>query len=173
GSDIDMELTAAGFVSSTSVDHTDMGYKVFGGYQFNPFIAVEGGYVDLGENSFTTVVTSAPVGFMTGTATGKYKTSDGFYLDAVGMVPIGERFSLLGRLGAYSMRVKLEVSGPAASLSDSSTDSDLHAGLGGAWHITDNWEARAEFDHFRKVGDPDVTGEADVDLWSLGLVFRF
>src|SRR5512134_582498 len=41
--------TDDGFVASgTTIDDSDMGWKAFVGYRFNPFFALEGGYVDLG-----------------------------------------------------------------------------------------------------------------------------
>lgn len=42
-----------GSLISCSVDDSDIGYKVYGGYQFTPHVAVEGGYVTLGETTIT------------------------------------------------------------------------------------------------------------------------
>ena len=46
-------LGANGPANSFSSDEKDTGYKLFGGYQFNRNIAVEGGYYELGKSSFS------------------------------------------------------------------------------------------------------------------------
>jgi OOP family OmpA-OmpF porin len=50
--------------TSTSTDQKDTAYKLFGGYQFNRNMAVEGGYFNLGHNSFDAV--TAPAGTLAG-----------------------------------------------------------------------------------------------------------
>src|ERR1700757_4546959 len=42
-------LNANGFATTSIADDSrGLGYKVYGGYRFLPFLAVEGGYFDLG-----------------------------------------------------------------------------------------------------------------------------
>src|SRR3989338_7582352 len=73
-------------------DNRDTGYKLFGGYQYNKNFAVEAGYFDLGQFGYTATVVPA------GTLTGTIKL-EGLNLDAVGTLPLTEKFSVLGRLG--------------------------------------------------------------------------
>jgi len=59
------DLASAG-ITQTSIDEDerDTGYKLFGGYRFNKYWALEGGYFDLGEFSFT--ATTVPAGTLSG-----------------------------------------------------------------------------------------------------------
>ena len=74
---------------ATSCDEEDTAWKIFGGYQFNRHLAVELGYTDLGEFS-----ASAPGASFTVEATA-------FEVSAVGMLPLGDKFSVFGRIGMY------------------------------------------------------------------------
>ena len=81
--------------SSVSIvdDERDRGFKIYGGYQVNKYFALEGGYFELGRFGFA--ATTVP----TGTLNGSIKLR-GVNLDLVGTVPITERFSAFGRIGA-------------------------------------------------------------------------
>ena len=166
-------ITATG----TTIDDTDTGWKLFAGYQFNPNFAVEGGYVDLGKVNFSTRVTAVGTTPTNIALSGDVKTKNGLFIDAVGIVPLQNNFSLFGRLGIYS--IKTEASGSAssgavtASASESSTDSDLHWGIGAGYDFTKNVGARLEWERFNNVGNKDKTGEANVDLLSVGIVYKF
>src|SRR5690606_11097829 len=72
-----------------SCDDKDTAWRHFAGYQFHPNFAVELGYADLGE-----VSASAP---------GLNASVEATALDlvAVGSIPLGDRFSLFGKVGAY------------------------------------------------------------------------
>lgn len=172
-SELDSTFRSLGFTSSSTVDKTDAGWKLFAGYQFNPNFAVEGGYVDLGKFSFSTTVTAAPAGFTTGSLSGDVKTKNGLFLDAVGIIPLQNNFSLFGKLGIYSIKTELSASGPSGSLTQSSTDSDLHWGIGAGYDFNKNVAARLEWERFNDVGNKDKTGEANVDLLSVGVVYKF
>ena len=90
---ISRELKAQGLTTTTISDRDrDNGYKLFGGYQFTPNFALEGGYFDMGTFGFT--ANTLP----TGTFRGDMRLK-GLNLDAVGLLPITERLSLLGRAG--------------------------------------------------------------------------
>ena len=62
---ITSSLLAAGF-TTTSIkdDDRDTGYKLFTGYQFNRYFALEGGYFDLGKFGFT--ANTIPAGTLRG-----------------------------------------------------------------------------------------------------------
>ncbi len=47
-SDLDRDLSGRGYVTQSSLDDTDAGFKIYGGYRFESPWALELGYVDLG-----------------------------------------------------------------------------------------------------------------------------
>ena len=86
-------LLGNGFtVTSISNDEHHFGFKAFGGYEFNRYFSLESGYFDLGRFGFTADTTPA------GSLRGDIKIK-GVNLDAVGSVPIGDKFSLFARAG--------------------------------------------------------------------------
>src|SRR5450830_1598108 len=94
----DAKITSAllgqGFAGASITDNDrHSGFKLFGGYKLNKNFAVEGGYFDLGTFGFT--ATTVPAG----TLSGNIKLR-GLNLDAVGILPITEKFSVFGRVGA-------------------------------------------------------------------------
>src|SRR6202021_3444633 len=75
--------------TTTSIRNDDrhFGFKAFGGYEFNRYFSLEGGYFDLGRFGFT--ADTLPAGSLHGDIQIK-----GVNFDAVGSGPIGEEFSL-------------------------------------------------------------------------------
>ena len=162
-------LLGAGFTATTIVDDDrDTGYKLFGGYQFNRNFAVEGGYFNLGKFGFT--ATTVPAG----TLNGDIKLQ-GLNLDAVGILPITDRFSAFGRAGlAYAQtRDSFTRTGAVtvANPNPRSNDTNYKLGVGLEYALTDALGLRAEAERYR-INDA-VGNKGDVDLFSVGLVFRF
>ena len=157
-------------LTSTSIANTDRdrGFKLFGGYQYNKYFAVEAGYFDLGQFGFD--ANTIP----TGTLSGNIKLR-GLNLDAVGMLPITDKFSAFGRLGvAYAHTDGSFVGTGAVNVfnpSPSARDTNLKVGLGVQYAFTDALSLRAEIERYR-VNDA-VGNKGDVDLASIGLVYRF
>jgi OOP family OmpA-OmpF porin len=151
-------------------DDRDGGYKLFGGYQLNRHFAVEGGYFDLGRFGFaTTTLPPAP-----GTLNGDIKLK-GVNLDLVGTLPVSERFSVFGRIGVAMSQADDTFTGTGAvnmrNPSPSARSNNLKVGLGLDYAFTPSLSLRAEIERYRV--DDAVGNKGDVDLISLGLVYRF
>jgi OOP family OmpA-OmpF porin len=131
-----------------SCDDEDTGIKIFGGYKFSPNFAVEGLVANLGE-----VTASGPGG------SGSVEV-DGFGAAAVGIIPLGERFDLFGKVGAFTW----DASG--SGLGDSADGTDIMLGAGVGWNLTKRFGLRAEWERF------DIDGD-DVDFLSVGVQFNF
>jgi len=146
----------------------DRGYKLFGGYQVNKYLAVEAGYFDLGRFGF--VANTNPAG----TLSGDIKVR-GINLDAVGTLPITEKFSAFGRLGVTYADTNGAFAGTGAvnvlDPSPSARDTNLKVGLGVQYAFTEALSLRAEIERYR-INDA-VGNKGDVDLASIGLVYRF
>lgn len=148
-------------------DESDIGYKLFGGYQFNKNFALEGGYFNLGK--FDYALSTA-----TGTAEGNIKVM-GVNLDAVGILPITENFSAFARVGASYARAKdsFGATGTISITDINPKESDLNYkfGAGLEYAVTDAIGVRLEAERYR-INDA-VGNNGDIDLFSVGLTYRF
>jgi OOP family OmpA-OmpF porin len=149
-------------------DERDRGAKLFGGYQLSPNFSVEAGYFDLGHFGFSTTTTP------TGTLTGDIRVR-GINLDLVGALPISERFSAFGRIGVARSQANDTFTGTGAvnvlNPSPSARSNNLKVGLGLEYAFTPAFSLRTEIERYRV--DDAVGNKGDVDLFSLGVVYRF
>jgi OOP family OmpA-OmpF porin len=151
-SSVDLDCTGA-----TGCDDSDTTMKFIGGYRFNRNFGAEIGYTDLGE-----ATSSDPI------STTTFEASV-MELVGVGFLPLNEKFSVIGKIGMY--RGDVDASDPAiGSASDSNTG--LTFGVGVQWDFTRNLGVRGEWQRYADVGG-DTVGESDVDVLSVGVVFRF
>jgi OOP family OmpA-OmpF porin len=167
---ITSSLLGAGFTAVSIVDDDrDTGYKLFGGYRFNRNFAVEAGIFDLG-TLFSFVATTAPAGTLSGDIQVR-----GVNLDLVGILPFTEKFSALGRVGVQYAESKDRFSGTGAVVvtnpNPKEKDTNYKFGLGLQYDFTDSLGVRAEAERYR-INDA-VGNKGDVDLYSVGLVYRF
>jgi len=152
---------------SCSKDEDDTGFKIFGGYEFNPNGAIEFGYVDLGKFK-----ASGKDSFL-GNASLDWEPS-GFTFAVVGTLPIGQNFGLTGKVGIFFWDMDLHArSSVFGSGSDSDSGTDLTYGLGLKYDFSKTFGMRAEWERFQDVGDSNTTGQSDIDLFSVGVVFKF
>jgi OOP family OmpA-OmpF porin len=162
-------LLGGGFTTtSINDDNRDTGYKLFGGYKLNRNFAVEGGYFDLGKFGFT--ATTVPAG----TLSGNIKLR-GLNLDAVGILPIAEKFSAFGRAGLNYAEARDSFTGTGLvnvlNPNPSKRDTNYKFGLGVQYDFTESLGMRVEAERYR-INDA-VGNKGDVDLVSVGLVYRF
>lgn len=118
------QLYLGGGVGEAKTDTRETSWKLYGGYQFNPTWGLELGYTDLG----------------------KYRGADieSYSLAVTGTIPLNERWSLLGKLGAAENR-------PDAA--GSSNNTDLLAGVGVGYSLNKNVGVRLEYENFGKLSD--------------------
>lgn len=162
-------LLGSGFATTAiSSDDSDTGYKLFAGYKFNRNFALEGGYFDLGRFGFT--ATTLPAG----TLNGNIKLN-GLNLDAVGILPINEKFSAFGRVGLNHAEAKDSFSGSGAvnviNPNPSKRDTNYKFGAGLQYDFNPAFGMRAEAERYRI--DDAVGSKGDIDVLSVGLVYRF
>ena len=156
----------------TSISDRDRatGYKIFGGYQLNRNFAVEAGYFDLGRFGYT--ASTSPAGSLTGDIRVK-----GLNLDLVGILPITDKLSALGRLGVTSARTTGSFSAtgaaslPYATANPSQRGTNYKVGAGLMYDFTDSLAMRVEGERYR-INDA-VSNRGHVDMLSVGLIYRF
>jgi OOP family OmpA-OmpF porin len=146
------ECTGSG--GGFSCDDKDSAWRVLFGYQFNRYIAVEGGYHNFGE------ATASGFGV---TATAEM---DAFEVLAVGSFPFTNQFSGYGKLGLY--RGERQVSSNIPGFGGTDTNNDFTFGFGLRFDFTRNLGLRAEWQRYVDVGDV-----GDVDVMSVGVIFKF
>lgn len=157
-------LTTSGFAR----DEKDTGYKVFGGYQLSRNFALELGVFDLGKYSFS--ATTVPAGVLNG----QLKVQ-GFNLDLVGTMPLTERLSLIGRIGATAARTRDQFSGSGAvavlNPSPHQRATNYKFGGGLQYEFSPAFLVRGEAERYR-INDA-VGNKGDVNMLSVSLVFPF
>jgi len=164
-SDVNKIMTAAGITGTSSVDETDTAWKIFAGYQYNKYLGVELGYVDLGEVDIDAVIT-APTA-----ATLKINAeTQAAALSVIASLPIGDKFNVFGRVGAFYWDVEAEaaavVGGVVSKASADDDGIDLLFGAGAKYDFTKNVGVRVEWERY------DVDGD-DIDLISGSLLYSF
>ena len=157
-------------------DDGDVGFKVFGGYNFLEWLGAEVAYIDGGsaEEKYSDpgVAGSLTVG----------ADVTAFTVAAVGTLPIGEMFELYGKLGmafwdgelSYSASGEvcefLTVEGFPCSDSGDESGEDFYWGIGAGVNLGENFNVRLEYEAFQISAD-DL--DADADFISGSVVYRF
>jgi OOP family OmpA-OmpF porin len=164
--------------TNTTLDKTDTGWKGYLGYRFNRFLALEGGYVDLGEASFNTTIVSAPPPFDTSTPFPLHATAtaNGAVLSAVLHLPLGDSVSLFAKAGAFYWHAEFteQIPGFGTRLRRTEKETDAAYGAGTEFKLTDVLRLRVEYERFKNVGKGIGGREGrDIDYASAGLVFAF
>lgn len=159
------------------------------GYRWGKFFATELGYARLGEASYRlpvliteteTPVTGAP---STTTFVGERATqfaSAGPTISALGMLPLGQRIDLHLRAGIYLADTRVtnrtrDVEFNTGNVNHGRVDAsqtEIYGGIGGAWNINESLVLRVEYQKYLDVGDDKKTGEADIDVFNLSVLFR-
>ncbi|MDB5959251.1 MAG: hypothetical protein JWP59_545 [Massilia sp.] len=155
-------------IASMRSDERDRGYSLFVGKQLNRYLALEMGYFDLGK--FNVAATTSNNGNFRGEAGFR-----GGNLDLVAQYPLTERFSLLGRAGVQYTRTNTRFEGNrlAAVTNPNPTEKKAGAkfGVGLEYKLSEALAVRGEVTRFRI--DDAVGNRGDVDLLSLGMVYKF
>lgn len=143
-----------GFVL-VSCDDKDSAWKIFGGYRFNRYLALEATYVDWGK-------VTGNVQFMGPRDVSAEQTSMG--IAAVGSLGLGPQFSVFGKAGFLVTEQETRLVTATSSSRDEAEETEFHYGLGARFQFTPNWAARAEWERTEKL---------EVEMFSLGVEFKF
>lgn len=179
-------------LAATGNSKLDDSVSVWGaqiGYRFGKYLATEVGYAKLGEASYRLpiVVTETVTDTTGASASGDFAaeravqfTSAGPTLSALGMLPIGQVLDLHVRAGIYladtrvTNRIRdIEFStGNIGHRRVDASQTEIFGGIGGAWNINESFTLRVEYQKYLDVGDDEKTGESDIDVFNLSVLFR-
>ena len=162
--------------SSISCTSSDTSLRIFGGYQLNPYFAVE-----VGGNSLGTVAAS----------TGESADLEAIDLSAVVSWPLANRLAVHGRLGIYQGDFSAggDTSVPVIAAPpppppppprvgwSSGSSTGLTYGLGVSYEMTPHAALRLDWQYFNQFGGSDPYGSngltISVNVFSIGALVRF
>lgn len=153
---------------ATTCDKTDTGWKLFGGYHFNPNWAAEIAYFDFGTGKASATDTEL------GTITGEVENT-GFGVGVALRQDLAPNWNFVGRFGLASIKTK--ISGAVTGLgsgSDSDRNVQPYAGLGVGYKLSKSTSLDLAWDFSRgKYNKNGVETKGNVNLISLGLTAGF
>lgn len=129
-------------------DENETSVRLFGGYQLNRNLGVEGGYHYFGT-------------FSRGS---RGLVSNALDVVAVGSWPFTKEFSVYGKAGGYLARTS---SAPA-----SEDNSGFVYGVGAAWALSREWSVRGELQRYNNVGGGGLGFNTDIDVLSAAIVWH-
>lgn len=171
---INASLASLGLTNpSTTADQSSVAYKLFLGYSFNRYIAIEGGYFNLGKFSFDSTVTGP------GTLSGEVKTY-GFNFDAVASLPLTQTFSIFGRGGVQNAKSTVNYTStgsvtPVFTTSQTSeTKTSWDAGAGAAFEFANGKVGvRVEWTLYRVPDGTDTNNKSNINVYGLSVYSKF
>jgi OOP family OmpA-OmpF porin len=158
-----------------STHELDIGGKVFAGYRFHPYGAIEAGYSNLTLGRYFKFDYQGN-GALAGTElNGKYYAS-AWWLGLAGMfpLPVHPALSFYGKVGAAYTKAELDVTGagiPYQSNAKAYKWTPLLA-VGAQYDFTPNWGARLEYESYGRIGDANTTGQVDARLVTLDVLYK-
>lgn len=140
--------TADGFCDSGSnCEDSDMGWKVFAGYDVNSSLAIEAGYNSLGKVNSSS--NSSEV--------------SGFELAAVGKMALNNQIGVFGKAGVFKWT--------ADNNDGERSSTDLMYGLGADYKVNDNISVRGEWENFNNI-ETKSNETSDIQMISAGVTYR-
>lgn len=144
----------------TDCDKTGTAWRFYSGLGFTRNLGLEIGIVDLGRLEHRTATTSTRVETM---------LSEGLLVVSF---PV-QRLALFGKVGGFYGGTKATVQSPTGTLNARETTAGLTYGAGAKVDISSRFAVRGDWQHYSKVGGTDTGGEMDVNVFLLGLEWRF
>jgi len=174
------DILDSGFTSLNSFQNgsskSDTAWKLYGGYRFNPNIAAEFFYANLGKFSRDAsgngaTASSSSVNF---NLNSELKIT-GFGVAALVGAPLSEQWNVFAKPGLLYWDAKrtstTTAAGASLSGSVSKSGTSPSFGVGTSYAFTDKLSARLEWERYFEVGDKNTTDKSDVNLFALSVQF--
>lgn len=154
-------------MTSIDDDENGIGARLFGGYRFTRFFALEAGFFDLDEAGFT--AQTAPPGSLTGTM-----ELQGVSLDPLFIMPLTRKLSTLLRIGVQYAEAdtRYSATGSVSAPPDrTQRNTSYKFGAGLQYDFSEPFSFRVEAEQYRI--DDAVGNEGDMQMVSLGMIYHF
>ncbi len=184
------DLNSANYAPITNT--TDTGYRLNAGYQFNQYFGLEAGYVDFGQvtGNASYIGSYPPPGSNTCGLLCQFSydvnlnlKTHGWTLVLTGTYPFDDGWSISARAGEIDAHSELNIGvvplppyqagEQPYSQNLSNTNWEGTYGLSLNWLFADHWAARLNWDRYTNLGNDSSVGHYNVNLASLGIVYRF
>jgi OOP family OmpA-OmpF porin len=161
------------YSSKGSSDRKDLtSGKLYGGYRFNEYLAVELQSASLGTSDSTY---SNNLGNLVNNRHTR-TSSSALALSVLGILPVSENFSLLGKLGVAQTTVKYTESDDldkSAMRSGKQKSNNVLLGVGAEYKLTKQISLRAEYENLGTVKFAGGDRKLRNDMLSLGVRYAF
>lgn len=138
-------MSADGFCNNC--DDSDMGWKIYGGYDYSDIVAIEVGYNALGKVKSSTESSEV----------------SGFSVAGVGKFKVNDQIGVFGKAGVFKWDAENSGGDRGAT--------DLMLGAGASYQYNDNFKIRAELERFMDV-ETSPTARSDIDYLSAGFTYQ-
>jgi hypothetical protein len=142
-------------VAGQNCEDPDSAWSVYLGGQFNPYLGLQLGYLQLQDAD----------------RNGGDTKVRGVNISLTGAVPLGSNFSLNGRLGGTYGWTKTSVGAGVPAASGSEEGFGVAYGVGASWDFDRHWSVTLDWDRHRLKYAGDQ--KKDTDIASIGLRYRF
>ncbi len=137
------------------VDADSTSFRLTAGWQFNDFFSLEGGYHNFGDFDQTFDVGGTPVDVSL--------KADGFTLGGTGNIPLGEKFALFGRAGAFFWDGDADINNVSQATPE---DTNPYYGAGAKFALSDSFSLVGDWTRYELE-------DTESDVISLGFTYRF
>ena len=137
------------------IEADSMAYRITAGWRFSDYLAVEGGYHNFGDFEQTIDIAGTPTDL-------SFK-ADGFTIGGVGSLPLGERFALFARAGAFFWDGDADINNVTRATPE---DTNLYLGAGARLALSERLSLTVDGSRY----DLDDTSST---VFSVGLDVRF
>ncbi len=160
------DLSTMNFDVTTTVGSKNrLGWRVFTGYRFTNYLALQIGYTDLGkvDGGFNDPQSILMLGDTSRTGPQSARGLDvGLQLKA----PVTDRLALSVRGGIYRWKLQQPAAGFGASDRSDQRDSDAFFGAGAEVSLIPNLSGTVEWVRYEVAREP-------ITLWTVGVLYRF
>jgi hypothetical protein len=168
------EIAPAYWIPGEEDDAT--AWSALAGYRIFDYAAVEVAYVDLGSlsefqpaRSFTPII-GLPI---TLPEVERELETTAPTISALGILPVTDSWDVFLRLGWYFADQKVTFRSPAYTGSRKTYGTDgVLFGAGTQYNFGEHWTVRLDFQRLDDVGENNGFGSSDIDVLSLGVLFR-